>query len=363
MGTCLSKPENNNTKVCLAHACCPCHNEPPQAHTNGATPATVRHHLTRTSATHPTAQEDGFHNARPALGRVSSANSLASDLYVDALEEPGPTVPPPYQPTVPSATMQDVMRAVAMGQAINPSASMGSVPQSKSTTLSKVNLIAPSDSDEWLNDLLGTSGRLSTHGYLLLPILMDAFLCMSPTTVMLWPFLRAAAHTEVLRIAGPVLDNMPPFVANVLLPGLGTVVSIPIQGIAAAIKMYAHAFSAHQCVHNVLCFFPLSTMHVMRGVNRVDMLGPHPPRLVIHNVAPTPEGHVALDWQCVWRMEGTAALAVTPTMATSGAAAQAGVIKGMAKSLKSKALRFHSHIMSEMGSSRCCAADVVLMCC
>ena len=71
---------------------------------------------------------------------------------------------------------------------------------------------------------------------------------------------------------------------------------------------------------------------------------------MIHNVSPTPDGHVALDWQCVWRMEGTAALAVTPTMATSGAAAQAGMVKTMAKTLKSKALRFHSH-MSDMGSA------------
>lgn len=115
-------------------------------------------HTTASNITQPTqAKDDGFYDAHPTLGRVSSANSLASDLFVDAQEDQGPIIPPPYQPSVPSTTLQDVMRAVAMGQTVNPAQSLNSaMQQSKSTSLSKVDLIAPSDSDEWLNDLLGT---------------------------------------------------------------------------------------------------------------------------------------------------------------------------------------------------------------
>ena len=89
---------------------------------------------------------------------------------------------------------------------------------------------------------------------------------------MLWPFLRAAAHTEVLRIAGPVLDNMPPFVANVLLPGLGTVVSVPIQGVAAAIKLYEQGGARRRCQSHVLAAASTARLECVCGGTHVYVL-------------------------------------------------------------------------------------------
>lgn len=153
MGSCLSKPDEVvecNASLCQSLST----STQAPSKNNGTTPASAHptppHHTTHQAA----AKDDGFRDAHPTLSRVSSANSYASDLFVDAQEDPV-LIPPAFEPTAPTTTMQDVMRAVAMGQA---NTALGtSMQQSKSTTLSKVNLIAPSDSDEWLNDLLGGS--------------------------------------------------------------------------------------------------------------------------------------------------------------------------------------------------------------
>ncbi len=89
--------------------------------------------------------------------------SFASDIFVDALEEPASSsalsTASSWDAPVssnPSTTLQDVMRAVAKGQVLSPTMSgASSLQPGKATTLSKVDLVAPSDSDEWLNDLLG----------------------------------------------------------------------------------------------------------------------------------------------------------------------------------------------------------------
>lgn len=111
----------------------------------------------------------------------------------------------------------------------------------------------------------------------------------------MWPYLRAAANTEACRIVGPALNNIPPFVAHMLVPVKG-IVAVPLDGIGLALRL-------------------------------MDMLGPNPPHLQVVSIYPGPGGSTCLDWRLAFDLTSHVAMSVTtsvpddgPSLGLSGAA-------------------------------------------